>query len=508
MTTESQSGLLRVAGVRVEYPGVVALDAAAFELARGEVHALLGENGAGKSTLIRVLCGLARPKAGEMQLEGRGYKPQSPRDAEASGVSVVHQELDLIPTLSVADNLSLGRGGMWSLVRPRARVAFAERALKRVGITMDVHATLGGLSPAYQQMVAIARAISVDARVLVLDEPTSSLDQGETAGLLRVMRELAAQGLGVVFVTHFLDQVYAVSDRITVLRNGSRVGMWGAKELSRAALVEAMTGRSFESLQSAAKAAHSHRAEENEKVLEVRGLGSANGIAPTNFSVGKGEAIGLAGLLGSGRTELARAIFGADRANGSARVKSEELAPPTVRGAIAAGVALCPEDRKGQGLVLDLSVRENIVLAMQARRGALKPISRGEQLKLADHYVRALKIKCASPEVAVRTLSGGNQQKVLLARWLAMSPVVLILDEPTRGVDVGAKAEIEALVSELRKQGMAIIYISAELEEVVRTCERVLVLRDRAVVGELGGDQLSERAVLEMIAGTRAKEPA
>jgi simple sugar transport system ATP-binding protein len=500
--------VLEARGLTMEFPGVKALDAVDFSLARGEVHALMGENGAGKSTLIKVLSGLYQPSAGRLEVGGRPLRPRSPRDAEAAGISTVHQEIDLIPSMSVADNIALGRQPTrLGFIRRRLVLERARRALARLELSLDVTKLLGDCSIALQQLVAIARALDIDARVLILDEPTSSLDAGETRELFRVVSLLKDQGLAVVFITHFLDHVDQIADRITVLRNGRRVGTWDKADLPRPALIEAMTGRTIASLEASVNAA-AHAAAAGpagEPLLDARGVARRRALAPVDVAVHAGETVGLAGLLGSGRSELARLLFGADaRDAGTVRIAGTPVEGGSVRAAIREGVAMCPEDRKKDGLVLDLSARENIILALQARRGPLAPIAPAEQRRLADHYTAALRIKAPSIETPVRTLSVGNQQKVLLARWLAMQPRVLILDEPTRGIDVGAKAEIEALVADLKAQGLAIVFISAEIDELLRTCSRVLVLRDRTPVGELAGDALDEAAILRLIAAPTA----
>lgn len=499
--TPADTPLLAARGLVMAFPGVRALDRVDFELRPGEVHALLGENGAGKSTLIKVLSGVHRPAAGAIRVAGREFRPRTPRDAESGGVSTVFQEVDLIPTMTVAENICLGRQPTFlGLVRARAARGRARAALARLGLALDVSRTLADYPIGIQQMVAIARALDVDARVLILDEPTSSLDADETCELFRVMRALRSQGLGIVFVSHFLDQVYEISDRITVLRNGARVGSWRTSDLPKHALIEAMTGRAFES----ARDPDRHRAAPVERgaVLEFTNLGRARAIAPAGSSVCAGAALGLGGLLGSGRSELARLLFGADApTSGEVRVEGTVIRGGSVRDAIAHGMAFTPEDRKAQGLVLDLSLRENIILALQARRGPLNPLRRAEQQRLADRYIRALAIKTPGPETPVRNLSGGNQQKVLLARWLATNPKILILDEPTRGIDVGARAEIEALIALQRAAGVAVVLISSELDELVRNCDRVLVLRDRRPIGELEGPQVNEATILSLIAG-------
>jgi galactofuranose transport system ATP-binding protein len=504
--------LLEVRGLTVEFPAVRALDEVDFDVRPGEIHAVMGENGAGKSTLINVLSGLIRPRAGQITFRGSPFIPASPAQAEAAGISTVHQELDLIPTLSVAENISLGRfprrAGLisWKLARKHAAAA-----LSRLGVSLNPRRTLGACSIAEQQLVAIARALDTDCRLLILDEPTSSLDAAEVRELLALVSRLRDQGLGIILITHFLDQAYAISDRMTVLRNGRPVGTWATRDLPRSALVESMTGRAIERAPDrtpsratggrGSSADTRANAREAPPLLELHNLGRTHAIAPVSTPIDRGETIGLAGLLGSGRTELARLIFGADQpTSGHVLLDGNKIGTGSVPDSIRRGLAMTPEDRKSQGLFLDLSIRDNIILAMQARRGPLRPIPIREQRRLAEHYIAALSIKTPRPEVPVRTLSGGNQQKVLLARWLAMQPKVLILDEPTRGIDVGARAEIESLIRSLRALGMAIILISAEVDELVRVCTRALVLRDRRCIGDLAGEGLTEPAILSRIA--------
>ncbi len=497
---EDEAPLLESRSLTVEFPAVRALSSVDFTLARGEVHALLGENGAGKSTLINVFSGLIHPGAGQLLVSGRDVALSSPREAERFGISTVHQELDLIPTLSISENISLNRfpRGLISWKHTRRR---AESALTRMGVTLDTRRPLGACSIAQQQLVAIARALDVNCRVLILDEPTSSLDAAEVRELLALLSRLRTQGLGIILITHFLEQAYAIADRITVLRNGSRVGTWRAPQLSRTALVEAMTGRTATAQHHAPASPHPgspHRPPT--PFFQLHTLGRRHSIAPVSTTISSGESLGLAGLLGSGRTELARLIFGADRPDsGHISIDGHRLRASIPR-SIRHGLALTPEARKSQGLLLDLSIHDNIILALQARRGPLRPIPGREQRRLADHYIATLNIKCSSPEAPVRTLSGGNQQKVLLARWLAIQPRLLILDEPTRGIDVGARAEIESLITSLRNDGLSVILISAEIDEITRVCDRALILRDRRVIGELAGDELTEAAILSRIA--------
>jgi monosaccharide-transporting ATPase len=496
--------LLEVRGLEKQFPGVKALDGVDFTLRPGEIHALMGENGAGKSTLIKTLTGVYQRDGGEIRLDGRAINASSPKAAEALGISTVYQEVNLVPHLSVAENICLGREplrfGMirWGEVRRRA-----EAALARLEMTLDVTREVASYSVAVQQMVAIARALDVDARLLILDEPTASLDEGEVEELFSVLRKLREQGLGIVFVTHFLDQVYAVTDRITIFRDGRLVGEYETANLPRAELVSRMIGKELAAISPASHEPHPEKDEERKApFMTAKQLGRAGSMAPFDLNIAPGEVVGLAGLLGSGRTEVARLLFGVDKADtGTIEVNGKSLELSSPRQAIDSGFAFTPENRKVEGIIPHLSVRENIILALQSRQGMWNKFSYSEQVGIADHFIRALNIKTPSPEQAVRNLSGGNQQKVLLARWLANKPLFLILDEPTRGIDVGAKADIEGLISSLRAEGMAILFICSELEEVVRTCERVAVLRDRTKVGELSGPQVQESTIMHTIAG-------
>jgi simple sugar transport system ATP-binding protein len=496
-------------GIRRAFPGVVALDGVDFTLRSGEVHALMGENGAGKSTLVKVLTGVHPRDAGEVRLNGSLIHPASPQDAQALGISTVYQEVNLIPGLSVAENIMLGRlPRRWGRIDWGAVNRRAEVAMGRLGLDLDVTQPVGSCSIAIQQMTAIARALDVQAKALILDEPTSSLDAQEAQNLFSVIRKLRDEVLGIVFITHFLGQVYDIADRITVLRNGKLVGEYETASLPRLELVARMMGRDPDEVAAleSARPADAAKAEERKPFLSVRGLGRRGSIRPFDLDVAQGEVVGLAGLLGSGRTEAARLLFGADRAEtGSVTAGGRSGAPGSCREAIAWGLGFCPEDRKAEGIVPNLSVRENIALALQARRGVLRRLSRKQQTEIADRYIRELNIVTPDAETPIRSLSGGNQQKALLARWLAADPRLLILDEPTRGIDVGAKFEVAKAIEELRAAGMAILFISSELEEVVRSCGRVAVLRDREKIGELAGPDVSAQGIMATIAGSQPK---
>ncbi|MHC5001527.1 MAG: sugar ABC transporter ATP-binding protein [Planctomycetota bacterium] len=499
---DGTGALLELRGVQKTYPGVRALDGVDFDLRAREIHGLMGENGAGKSTLIRIVTGAEPRDAGTVRLRGRPVAPRTPLEAQRLGISTVYQEINLVPQLSVAENLCLGRQPTrrgridWRALR-RDAVA----ALSRLELDLDVDRPLGACSIALQQLVAIARALAISADVLILDEPTSSLDDQEVERLFALMRRLRDDGLGIVFVTHFIDQVYAVADRVTVLRNGKRVGTWDAAGLPRLRLVQAMIGREI-----TAPARESARGpaptSERPALLSVRGLGRRRSVGRLHFDIGRGEVVALAGLLGSGRTECARLLFGLDRPDrGEVRVAGRRRAIRSPRQAIALGFGYLAEDRQHEGIMPGLSVRENIVLAVQARRGWWRPLRRRAQQRLVRQFMETLRIAAPDAERPIRALSGGNQQKALVARWLLLQPDLLILDEPTRGIDVGAKLEIERLVGELRSGGKALLLISSELEELARDADRVVVLRDREQVAELGGDALSVERIMGAIAG-------
>jgi simple sugar transport system ATP-binding protein len=442
------------------------------------------------------------PSGSTASLSGEAIAPDSPSEAEEIGISTVYQEVNLVPSLSIAENLCLGRQpGRFGFINWPATRRHARTALARLGLDLDVDQELGHLSVALQQMVAIARALDRKARLLILDEPTASLDEKEVADLFAIMRQLRSQGLGIVFVTHFLDQVYAVSDRITVLRNGALVGEFSVADLPRLKLISAMLGREFEELKRAEKEAVAQAdGPQKPAFLTARGLAKKTVMNPIDFEIREGEVLGLAGLLGSGRTETAKMLFGVVPPDaGETQIANTSVQLRSPRQAVRKGLAFLTEDRKTEGIIPNLSVRENMILAMQASRGPLRLLSRKQQAEIADQYIRALNIKTPSPETPISNLSGGNQQKVLLARWLCMAPKLFILDEPTRGIDVGAKAEIEKLVNSLRERGMAVLFISSELEEVLRVSQRIVVLRDRKKIGELstGAD---EHAIMDLIA--------
>jgi monosaccharide-transporting ATPase len=496
--------VLEVSGIHKRFPGVKALADAGLRLFPGEVHTLMGQNGAGKSTLIKVLTGVHQPDSGAMVLGGRAIRPRSTQEAQALGISTVYQEVNLCPNLSVAENIFIGRyPRRFGMVDWRAMRRQAADLLARLQIDIDVARPLAAYPLAIQQMVAIARALGVDARVLILDEPTSSLDEAEVQTLFGVLRRLREGGMAILFVTHFLEQTYAISDRITVMRNGEREGEYACADLSRLALVNKMIGAPADAEEAAVQATPQH--EHGGVFLSARGIARKGALAPVDIDLHRGELLGLAGLLGAGRTETARLLFGADRIDaGSIAVDGRRVDLATPRDAIAQGIGYCSEDRKHEGAILPLSVRENVILALQARQGIWRAIPMKRQQQLAADYVKWLGIKTAGIETPIGSLSGGNQQKVLLARWLATEPQLMILDEPTRGIDVRAKQEIMAYVSALCRKGMAILFISSELPEVLRVADRILVMRDRKACGAYMRGELDDSSVLQAIAGDAA----
>ena len=483
-TDLDQNYLLVMEHIDKQFPGVVALKDVHFNLKSGEIHALLGENGAGKSTLIKVLTGVEHMDGGSVTLEGQSISICTPLEAQKHGISTVYQEVNLCPDLTVAENIFVGREprklGMidWKTINRKSK-----ELLKRFDLDIDVTARLDHYSVAVQQMIAIARAVDIQAKVLILDEPTSSLSTAEVEKLFSIMRMLKDRGLGIVFVTHFLDQVYAVTDRITVLRNGEYIGTYETAELPKVELISKMIGKEYEALGSIPTGSAAEG--QGKEFLRVEHA-SSNNISDVSINLKHGEVSGFSGLLGSGRSEIARLLFGADHATAGKMYLEDK--PVSIRNpldAIHHDIAVCSENRKAEG-------------------GLGKVIKYSEAQKIADHFIQELSIKTPSADQQIKNLSGGNQQKVLLARWLATDPELLILDEPTRGIDIGAKAEIQKLVMELAAKGMSCVFISSEMEEMLRCCNRMYVLRDKQIVAELSGDEISESRIMEIIAGEGA----
>ncbi len=485
------------------FPGVKALSQVDFTLRAGEIHALMGENGAGKSTLIKVLTGVYEKDSGRINLRGveGEITIKSPQEAQDLGISTVYQEISLCPNLTVAENIFIGRG-KGNIVRLKAMEKRAGEILLNLGIPARPKQQLATCSLAVQQMVAIARAVDMECKALILDEPTSSLDEKEVAMLFSLMRGLKARGVGIVFVTHFLEQVYEVCDRITVLRNGELVGEYEIENLPQVDLVSKMMGKVLDDLSGMQKKEAAPPDQEGTPVYEARGLKSDACVTPFDFHIGKGEVNGFTGLLGSGRSESVRAIFGADKVTGGrVRVNGIDVRISKPIDAMKNQMGYLPEDRKRDGIVADLSVRENIILALQVMKGFFRPFSRAEAEAFAEEYIKVLGIKTASADTPIKSLSGGNQQKVILARWLLTHPKYLMLDEPTRGIDVGTKVEIQKLVLKLAGEGVSITFISSEIEEMLRTCSRLIVMRDRNIVGELEGSEITQDNVMRTIAG-------
>ncbi len=476
-----------------------ALDGVDFGLLPGEVHALLGENGAGKSTLIKILTGAYQPDGGAIFVDGEEVHLTSPLQAQTYGIGTVYQEVNLLPNRSVAENLFLGhQPTRFGLVDRRRMDREARVLLKRYGLDIDPSSELGAHSVAVQQIVAIARAVQLSGKVLILDEPTASLDRDEVQRLFEVIASLKRDGLAIVFITHFLDQVFALADRVTILRNGRLVDTRRLTELSRTDLVRKMLGKDI-----AFSGSTSLEAERppTELLLDFKGYGRKRSVRPFSLAIHKGEVIGVAGLLGSGRTEMARMMFGIDPADeGSVTLSGKPITVKSATEAIGHGFGFCPEDRKADGILGDLSVRENIVIALQGKLGWFRALNRDEQLDLAGQFGEAMDIRAASLDMPVKLLSGGNQQKVILARWLATDPAFLILDEPTRGIDVGAHAEIVRTINRLRDDGMALVVISSEIDEVVAYSSRVVVMRDREMVAELKGEDINPAVIVQAIA--------
>ena len=501
-----KDSVLEMRHIYKTFPGVKALQNVDFTLKKGEIQTLMGANGAGKSTLIKVLTGVEEFETGEIMIEGCEHTiiNRSPQEAQQKGISTVYQEINLCPNLTVAENLFIGReprkGGLidWKTMNRKA-----SELLGSLDINADVTKTIDNYSIAIQQMIAIARAVDMSAKVLILDEPTSSLDDGEVEKLFELMRKLRAEGVGIIFVTHFLEQVYAVCDKITVLRNGQLVGRYTTAELPRVQLVAKMMGKDFDDL-AAIKgekdkgAAHS----DEDIVIKAAGLGRKGYIKPFDLVIHKGEVIGFTGLLGSGRSESVRVLYGAERSDeGNLFIKGKKVVAKHPLTSMNEGMAYLPEDRKNEGIIADLSVRENLIMALQAKRGMFRLLSRKQQEEYTDKYIEMLQIKTASRETPIKSLSGGNQQKVIIGRWLLTNPDFLILDEPTRGIDVGTKTEIQKLVVKLAEEGMAVVFISSEIEEMLRTCDRMVVMRDGGKVGELDGGEMNQSTIMSTIAG-------
>jgi len=491
--------ILKMEGICKSFPGVKALGNVDFALRKGEIHSLMGENGAGKSTLIKVITGVYEKDAGRITLNGKLIHFKSPQEAQNMGIGTVYQEITLCPNLTVAENMFIGRGRnpfvQWKQMNEKAT-----QLLNSLGIPARPTQELSSCSLAVQQMIAIARAVDMDCKILILDEPTSSLDEDEVNTLFELMRELKARGVGIIFITHFIEQVYKISDRITVLRNGELIGEYETSSLPQIELISKMMGKALDD-EAKIKKHVPQKSDSSVPVFEAAALSSATGVRPFDFTIHKGEVNGFAGLIGSGRSESARAIFAADKVTGGeVKMKGKRVKIKAPLNAMKQGIGYLPEDRKGDGIIAELSVRDNIILALQVMKGFFKPFSRKQAEEFADEYIKKLKIKTPSTNTQIKSLSGGNQQKVILARWLLTHPEYLILDEPTRGIDVGTKVEIQKLVLKLAEDGMSLTFISSEIDEMLRTCSRLIVMKDREIVGELSGMNLTEHDVMHVIA--------
>lgn len=494
--------ILELKNISKHYPGVKALEEVNLRLFSGEVHALLGENGAGKSTLVKVMTGAQSKDGGEILFLGEKRHFNSPTEAQKIGISTVYQEVNLVPNLTVAQNLFLGHEPKrFGLIHFQKMYADARTVLAQFKLDIDVSAPLSSYSIAVQQLIAIARGVAMSAKVLVLDEPTASLDADEVQVLFGILNQLKQKGVAIVFITHFLDQVYQISDRITVLRNGRFIGEYLTSELSQPQLIEAMLGRTLQQ-HLVEKTSQEQEGDGTSAVLlALEGVSVKGSIQSMNFTVPKGKAVGLAGLLGSGRSEVCNAVFGLDLLeSGSIHLAGKKLHLSHPVDAINAGIALCPEDRKVDGIIGPLSIRENIILALQARVGWWRCLSKIRQQEIAQFFIDKLQIATPDADKPIEQLSGGNQQKVILARWLAIEPILLVLDEPTRGIDIGAHAEIIKLIRTLCDDGMSLLVASSELDELVAFSNKVVVLRDRYAVRELSGTELTSQHVMQAIA--------
>ncbi|WP_244598824.1 sugar ABC transporter ATP-binding protein [Rhizobium tubonense] len=507
MNTNSVSGpspvMLSMSGVEKRFGGVVALSGADLEIGHGEVHALVGENGAGKSTLIKVLTGYHRRDAGQFTFLGQPFDVADPKMAQARGIATIYQEINLVGFRSVAENVCLGRPfGRFGFINWTALNAEAERLLGRLNLSIDVRRPLEDFSIATQQMVAIARTLGFSSRLVIMDEPTSSLNDREVEVLFNVIRQLKSEGVSVVFVSHKLDELYAICDRVTILRDGRTVKTAAMSEISKLELVAAMLGKDLGRIEKSGVTGFGSKSTgQHEPLLAAQGLAHRPRVHDVSFSVGKGEIVGISGLLGAGRTETTRLVFGMDKPeSGSFAYKGTAFAPVSPKDAIAAGIGYCTEDRKGEGIIPLLSVRENLTLALLPMLTKNGIVDEAKQKQVVDRFIKRFGIKCSSPEQPIRELSGGNQQKVLLARWLALDPELLILDEPTRGIDVGAKAEIQALIRELAEKGLGVLMVSSEIEEIVEGSDKAYILRDGRTVATLKGDGLTADAMLGAMA--------
>jgi monosaccharide-transporting ATPase len=489
--------------IQKSFPGVKALDHVKLEIKKGEVHALMGENGAGKSTLIKVLTGVYQKDGGQILFDGKEVGFKSPIESQIGGISTIYQEVSLIPYLSVTENIFMGREpkGKFGAINWKLAHKESESILNEMGIKVNVREPVENLSAAVQQMVSIARAVSMNAKLVVMDEPTSSLDDQEVKVLFNVIEQLKSQGVSIIYVSHRLDEIYTISDRITVLRDGTYIGTWEVEKLTQIELISEMIGKSIQEVEQLSKTKESTRVNEKKITIKLEGVSRGKKVKNMSFDIKEGEVLGLAGLLGAGRTETARMIFGIDKIeSGDVVINEQKVKFNSPREAVKFGIGLCSENRKTEGILPNMSVKENMTIACLKSISKLGIVSRKKQNEIVNHFIDRMGIKTPSSEQKIKNLSGGNQQKVILARWLATNPNLLILDEPTRGIDVGAKSEIHALIEELSNNGLSILMISSEFEELVHNSDRIIVIRDGKRVGELLGDDRNEDQIMKVIA--------
>jgi len=501
----SNNVLVEIKDVSKHFPGVKALDHVSLSIRRGEVHALSGENGAGKSTLIKILTGVYTYDEGSIVFDGSPVAFKSTNESQKAGIGSVYQELNMIPYLSVAENIYIGDYPMGKTgIEWKELYENAQNQLDSLNIDVDAKKQLNELSTAQQQMVSIVRAVSRDSKLIILDEPTSSLDTKEVKTLFSLVRQLKEKGVAFIFITHRMEEIYQICDRITVLKDGHFIGTYQAEDLNQYQLVTLMVGR--EITQQRKQTYFSPEKDQN-YVVEVRNLAKKPKVKDVSFGISRGEIVGLAGLLGSGRTEVAEMLFGSEMPDAGEilyeGILQKNISPTK---AVRAGLAFCTENRRLDGIVPNMSVKNNIVLACMKQISRLGFVISRKRLALVNRYIEELRIKTPTPEQRIRNLSGGNQQKALLARWMATNPKLIILDEPTRGIDVGAKQEVERLVQQIASQGIGVLLISSEIPELVRNCDRVIVLREGEQVGELAGAQISEEAIMQIIAQNYEQE--
>ena len=501
----SNNVLVEIKDVSKHFPGVKALDHVSLSIRRGEVHALSGENGAGKSTLIKILTGVYTYDEGSIIFDGSPVAFKSTNESQKAGIGSVYQELNMIPYLSVAENIYIGDYPMGKTgIEWKELYENAQNQLDSLNIDVDAKKQLNELSTAQQQMVSIVRAVSRDCKLIILDEPTSSLDTKEVKTLFSLVRQLKEKGVAFIFITHRMEEIYQICDRITVLKDGHFIGTYQAEDLNQYQLVTLMVGR--EITQQRKQTYFSPEKDQN-YVVEVRNLAKKPKVKDVSFGISRGEIVGLAGLLGSGRTEVAEMLFGSEMPDAGEilyeGILQKNISPTK---AVRAGLAFCTENRRLDGIVPNMSVKNNIVLACMKQISRLGFVISRKRLALVNRYIEELRIKTPTPEQRIRNLSGVNQQKTLLARWMATNPKLIILDEPTRGIDVGAKQEVERLVQQIASQGIGVLLISSEIPELVRNCDRVIVLREGEQVGELAGAQISEEAIMQIIAQNYEQE--